>query len=170
MKNDENNKELLEWYYGNQGNGLDVVVSNLTRRGGLGAGDGSGPGKGPCGAEIRRSEIDEPSTTDMSSVPPESPQSDIQAEIRKRQEREKEQPTTDEVAYEDKRKMYRAFGMMDVLQGKMKELYSMTNAYQNKPQRREQLYQDVKQITRELSDSLSELWVVRGDLWKTKEY
>lgn len=153
----ENNKDLLEWYYGNNSSSdLDVVISNL-KRGGLGAGDGTGPGKGPCGQEVRKSEIDEPSTADMSSVPPESPQDDIQKEI-ERQSREKEQPTTaDEVAYEDKRKMYRAFGMMEVLQGKMKELYHMTNAYENEPQRREQLAQDVKQLTRELSDLVSEV-------------
>lgn len=162
-------KELLEWYYSGDVGGYDVVVSNMARqRGGLGPGDGSGPYKGPGGQGIgrdmhrvadtdRRTGLDEPSSADMSSVPPDSPQSDIQREIEK-QGREQEQPTTaDEVAYEDKKKIYRAYGMLEVLGDKMKQLYSMTNAYQNEPQKREQLAQDVKQVSRELADMVGEL-------------
>lgn len=154
----ENKQEdLLEWYYGGAKD-LDVVISKLGRdRGGLGAGDGTGPYKGPCGQGIRKSELDEPSTADMSQTPPESPQNDIQREI-ERQDKENEQPTTaDQVAYEDKKKMYRAFGMVEVLEAKIKELYSMTNSYQNEPEKREQLSSDLKQITRELADLVSEI-------------
>lgn len=153
---EENKEELLEWYHGNLSD-YDLVISNMrNKRGGLGAGDGSGPYKGPCGKGLGR-DVDEPSTADMSQTPPESPQNDIQREIEKK-DKEQEQPTTaDEVVQNDKKKMYKAFGMVEVLENKLKELYSMTDAYQNEPQKREQLASDVKQISADIVDLLSEL-------------
>jgi hypothetical protein len=168
MSDENKQKELLEWYYSGDVGGYDVVVSNMARRGsGLGPKDGSGPYRGPGGQGIRRdmhrvadterSDLESPSSADMSSVPPNSPQSDIQREI-ERKDREQEQPTTaDEVAYEDKKKIYRAYGMLEVLEDKMKQLYAMTNAYQNEPQKREQLAMDIKQISRDLADMVGEL-------------
>jgi hypothetical protein len=131
-------KDLLEWYYGNSDDYDNVVVSSMPNR-----------------QSMQQINIPQtaPSTADMSSVPPESPQREIE-----NREKEQEKPNTaDEVAYEDKKKIYRAFGMLRILSDKMNILYSLTNAYQNEPIRREELSQDIKQLTRDLADLVSEV-------------
>jgi hypothetical protein len=96
-------------------------------------------------------------TVDLNVAPPESPQDIIQREIANRSQPAQLTTTSDEVIAQDKMRIYRSLGVLQVIGAKLTKLSTMISPYEKDAIEREGLVSDIKKLVSDLADSVGSL-------------
>ncbi|HUS48899.1 MAG TPA: hypothetical protein VMZ91_01935 [Candidatus Paceibacterota bacterium] len=131
----EKDRNLLEWYE----NGVDDE-GNVQ------------------GAVVIKS-IEEPpiSQCDLGDVPIDSPQGDIQKEIIKKEMGAQLSTQNDQVIAQDKIKIYKATGLIKVIEARLARLAALTTPYTDDAIKKEDLASDIKKLANELTEIVGSL-------------
>ena len=129
------NKSLLEWYNSNSE-------------------------EGDSGSEtIVVKSIEEPpiSQCDLGDQPMDSPQGEIQKEIIKKEIKQQLTTQNDQVIVQDKVRIYKSMGIIEVIKGKLTLLSSLTSPYADEAMKKEDLSRDIKKLAAELTEIVGSL-------------
>jgi hypothetical protein len=102
-------------------------------------------------------EIPSVQTVDLNVAPPESPQDIIQREVIARSQPAQLTTTSDEVIAQDKMRIYRSLGILQVIGAKLTKLSNMISPYEKDVIEREGLASDIKKLAADLADSVGSL-------------
>ena len=129
----ENEKTLLEWYENGEGEDAKgvVVVKSIEE-----------PPVKPC---------------DLGDAPPESPQADIQKEIIKKEMGSQLSTQNDQVIAQDRIRIYKATGIIKVIEGRLARLAALTAPYADDAIKKEDLASDIKKLANELTEIVGSL-------------
>lgn len=120
-------KDLLNWYYENE----EDVAEQM--------------------------EITLPTTSDLNPVPATSPQADIQKEILNKVTQPELTQKNDAVIAVDKMNAYKAYGILKVIEEKLKMFSVLAGTQMDDPMKKEGLANDLKSLSRELADIIGAL-------------
>jgi hypothetical protein len=96
-------------------------------------------------------------TVDLNVAPPESPEEIIQKEVIARSRPAQLTTTSDEVIAQDKARIYKSLGILQVIGAKLTKLSAMISPYENDVIEREGLASDIKKLAADLADSVGSL-------------
>lgn len=126
------NKNLLEWYENGNNDEESVVL-------------------------IRKNPEQSISPCDLNNIPVDSPQGEIQKEILNRETGTQLSTQNDQVIAQDRIRIFKATGIIKVLEGRLARLAALTTPYADDAIKKEDLASDIKKLANELTEIVGSL-------------
>jgi len=107
--------------------------------------------------QTKESDIKSPTVDDLNTVPVNSPQTDIQQEVISKMAEPELTTKNDAVISMDMTNVHKTYGLLVVIESKLKEYHALAGAQEGDPIRKEGLASDLKSLTRDLADIVGSL-------------